>query len=267
VALLSGTEVPSSRTAARSAEAEAPSNRASARSAGAEAPSDETLCPSPASPKTRERWTSIRSPRTRRLGSTGPLARLSKARRLPVVRAIPPASHDGRSRPGVRRPQLEACGAEAPYPSNASSDPRRPEGCSVSVDPAFFASTRRPNRFQRTLLPAPSSTEATMKPIGALVFEDRSPLDSSSEPKSLRIELLRSAFAEPKPRSNRTSGRDGPESFLTFRGLIPAAIRHSRVGCLGRRVARSSPGLHALQGVLPLCGRLGFHRAFPSWAS
>jgi hypothetical protein len=104
--------------------------------------------------------------------------------------------------------------------------------------------------------------------------QDR-PALSSSGPKPLRIlfgaeappnRAPRSAFAKPKLRSNRTGGRDGPKSFLTFRGLIPAAIRHSRVGCLGRRVARSSRGLSALQGVPPLCGRLGSHRAFPSWA-
>jgi hypothetical protein len=44
-----------------------------------------------------------------------------------------------------------------------------------------------------------------------------------------------------------------PESFFTFRGLIPAAIRYSHAGCLGQRAARSSPGLFALQGVPPLC--------------
>jgi hypothetical protein len=119
----------------------------------------------------------------------------------------------------------------------------QPESC------AGFAATRRLRR--RTSRRSPR--------------RGRSPVEWSPGPKPLRCEHLRPFLERPKPPLDRTSGRDGPESFLTFRGLIPAAIRHTRADCLGRRVARSSPGLDALQGVPPLCGRLGSHRAFPSW--
>jgi hypothetical protein len=90
-----------------------------------------------------------------------------------------------------------------------------------------------------------------------------------ASPSRSRAEALsRSSATLPKPTPlvDRTSGRDGPESFLAFRGLLPAAIRHSRAGCLGWRAARSSPGLSALQGFPPHRGRPGFHLAFPSWA-
>jgi hypothetical protein len=215
---------------------------------------------------TRHR-TSIRSPRARRLASTGPLARLSETRRLRPVRAIPPAPRRGRS----------------PAGNTEAADRHARNRSSVRARRAARSSTTR--RLPNLVRPRLPRTDPKAEPFPACAptcltsnrrsgetsrrspLGDRGPFDSSPGPKSLRIELLRSVFREPKLRSNRTSGRDGPESFLTFRGLIPAAIRHSRVGCLGRRVARSSPGLFALQGVPPLCGRLGLRRAFPSWAS
>jgi hypothetical protein len=183
--------------------------------------------------------------------------RFERSHPHPVVAEAPP---------GIRRPQTDTHRAEAPLAPDEPADPRQPEGCSVSVDPAVPAPTRRPNRVRRALRRASPATEEVGETCRRSPLGDRSPVDSSRGPKSRRIELLRSALREPKLLSNRTSGRDGPESFLTFRGLIPAAIRHSRVGCLGRRVARSSPGLRALQGVPPLCGGRGSHRAFPSWA-
>jgi hypothetical protein len=125
--------------------------------------------------------------------------------------------------------------------------PFAPQKAVTEVSPRFPFRDRSPFR-SGAALPKPVAPSVPRFPFG-----DRSPFRSGA------------ALPKPQPLSDRTSGRDGPESFLTFRGLIPAAIRHSRAGCLGRRAARSSPGLFALQGVHPLCGRLGSHRAFPSW--
>jgi hypothetical protein len=101
---------------------------------------------------------------------------------------------------------------------------------------------------QATQLP-PKPEGSFGNPASALFAKGRSPA---------RIEHLRSLLPRPRPRLDRTSGRDDPESFLAFRGLIPAAIRHSRASCLGRREARSSHGLSALQGFPPHCGGAAF---------
>ena len=271
VAQLSGTEIPSSRTVARARlrrNATEPCVHPIRRShrPKSTAPSDETLCPLRVDPKTAAHWTSARSSWTRRSPLTGPFARLFETREPRAVRAIPPAPRCGRSRIGTTKAAARSGG-------NRSSS--RAERASRSADARRRRCHGRPRlpRSDPKAEPFPACAPTCLtsnrrsgetcrrSPLG-----DRSPFESSRGPKSLRIELLRSAFREPKLLSNRTSGRDGPESFLTFRGLIPAAIRHSRVGCLGRRVARSSPGLAALQGVLPLCGWRGSHRTFPSWA-
>jgi hypothetical protein len=165
----------------------------------------------------------------------------------------------------IRRPALCAP-IRRPTPIGHQPALPEPEG-SIRPDRSLACpKSENSDRFER-FHPHPFVAEAPPGMRRRPPLGDRSPFESSPGPKSRRIELLRSALREPKLLSHRTSGRDGPESFLTFRGLIPVAIRHSRVGCLGRRVARSSPGLSALQGVPPLCGRPGSHRAFPSWAS
>jgi hypothetical protein len=46
----------------------------------------------------------------------------------------------------------------------------------------------------------------------------------------------------------------GPRELLAYRALLRARIRHAHAGGLDQHVARSSHGLHTLQGSLPRCG-------------
>jgi hypothetical protein len=159
-------------------------------------------------------------------------------------------------------------------PEGSLGMPRKPEGSVGAPAGALLVGTEAPPTRAPPFAPPkafasgprlrdrePKPSHAPTRPICGGVFR--------ASPSRSRAEALsRSSATLPKPTPlvDRTSGRDGPESFLAFRGLLPAAIRHSRAGCLGWRVARSSPGLSALQGFHPHCGRHGFHLAFPSWA-
>jgi hypothetical protein len=154
--------------------------------------------------------------------------------------------------------------------------PRRSPKAPPAFQPALSSPGPKPRRLEhlRSLC-----QRRRPRPDLAFALEGRNPLALRRDPSAagnLRASPScasaeapsRSGVTLPKPSPlvNRTSGRDGPESFLAFRGLLPAAIRYSRAGGLGRRAARSSPGLSALQGVPPHCGGLGFRLTIPSWA-
>jgi hypothetical protein len=66
------------------------------------------------------------------------------------------------------------------------------------------------------------------------------------------------ASEDPPAKPLSRADRDEPESFVAFRGLLPATIRHSHASGLDRCAARSSPGLRALQGSPPHCGGAAF---------
>jgi hypothetical protein len=112
----------------------------------------------------------------------------------------------------IRRPQLDLREAETPYEPNEPSDPRRARRRAPFRSTPPFA-LRPEGRFASGVRSVPlhrnlrNDAAGRRSPLG-----DRSPFDCSRGPKSLRIELLRSAFAEPKPRCVRTSGRDGPRA-------------------------------------------------------
>jgi hypothetical protein len=58
-----------------------------------------------------------------------------------------------------------------------------------------------------------------------------------------------------------------PGSALAFRGFIPERIRSPANGGLSRQQARSSPGLHTLQGSPPRHVGTALTPCLPSWAS
>jgi hypothetical protein len=254
----------------------------------AEAPSGETCCPlrrSPRGPKSKRsppKWTSARSSmrsedllsnRTCRSPVCDPktTAKSSDPTRSPPrpkshreCRGCSPATPEPKSRAteratrrsGARRPlhfgqpRLRRVMARRPRRVRRASHPshrnrnndasRRPARC--RRDPKIPSETTR--------RPSPSESPKTSLEPG------RRSLREGPKPSAIRAPPL--APREAKPRLDRTSGRDGPESFLAFRGLIPAAIRHSRASGLDRRVARSSHGLSTLQGFLPRCGGAAF---------
>jgi hypothetical protein len=259
--------------------------------------------PALAKPKLRSHQTSIPrfpNPKVRSARSAPPSTPWPEGRAASGVLPIPLL--DDRSRLGSRRPsrlrrdpKISPVPIGLPVPLRSEDRIRSLGGPKTLRAPRMSEDllgdgqgvrSRRDPKSSSSRDPADSPRVARRHPWLASwrsPLRGRSPVDSSTSVRSFRSDssfgAVRSLLG-PKPLpsrcdpfrsrkllSDRTSGRDGPESFFTFRGLIPAAIRHSRAGCLGRYAARSSPGLSTLQGVPPLCGRLGSHRAFPSWVS
>jgi hypothetical protein len=71
-----------------------------------------------------------------------------------------------------------------------------------------------------------------------------------------------------RSRNAKTRANCGvPGDILAFRVLLPARIRSPEAGVLRRQQARSSPGLHTLQGSLPRHVGTAFTPCLPSWAS
>jgi hypothetical protein len=86
-------------------------------------------------------------------------------------------------------------------------------------------------------------------------------------PRYLADSVARRRSWLPKQPRARAGQPWSPGSVLAFRGLLPARIRSPATGGLDRQQARSSPGLHTLQGSLPRHVGTAFTPCFPSWVS
>jgi hypothetical protein len=151
----------------------------------------------------------------------------------------------------TNKPSCSFRGPKAPWEPN-DRDPPSP------CDPKAATKPDQPPAVLRGPKPSSESAESPKPPSD--FFEDRSPLR-----RPLQARTSAGCLRRPKPPSDRTCGRDGPESIVAFRGLIPAAVRHSHASCLGRYVARSSPGLVPSR-VFPLSAAARPSPNLPSWA-
>jgi hypothetical protein len=157
----------------------------------------------------------------------------SAARRLPKTEVLV------RTR---RRPNLPLASSKTEALVSASGRRRGPK---PSPPPADIVEDRSPRLRPQQAVPhigrrrgPKPSLDARCRPP----FSERR-LGPKPSPTPSNDATSAGCLRRPKPPSDRTCGRDGPESIVAFRGLIPAAIRHSHAGCLRRYVARSSHGL------------------------